>query len=31
VVATKYDVLVEHKHAAQAQQLLATMPRESTF
>ncbi|MBO9522170.1 MAG: hypothetical protein J7518_11590 [Nocardioidaceae bacterium] len=26
VVATKYEVLVEHKHLAQAQQLLAKLP-----
>ena len=26
VVATKYEVLVEHKHAARAHELLATMP-----
>ncbi len=26
VVATKYEVLVEHKHLASGQQLLATMP-----
>jgi hypothetical protein len=31
IVATKYEVLVEHKHAAAAQELLARMPRESTF
>jgi hypothetical protein len=28
VVATKYEVLVEHKHAAHAHELLAAMPRE---
>lgn len=28
VVATKYEVLVEHKQAASARELLATMPRE---
>jgi hypothetical protein len=26
VVATKYEVLVEHKHAARAHELIATMP-----
>ena len=26
IVATKYEVLVEHKHAAQGRELLATMP-----
>lgn len=31
VVATKYEVLVEHKHAAAAQELLARMPREATI
>jgi hypothetical protein len=31
VVATKYEVLVEHKHAAAAQELLARMPREGTI
>ncbi len=30
VVATKYEVLVEHKHAARAHELLATMPAEAT-
>lgn len=28
IVATKYEVLVEHSHAARAQELLATIPRE---
>lgn len=28
VVATTYEVLVEHQHAARAHELLATMPRE---
>jgi hypothetical protein len=31
VVATKYEVLVEHKHAARAHELLATMPREAAL
>lgn len=31
VVATKYEVLVEHAHAARARELLATMPREATL
>jgi Heat induced stress protein YflT domain len=31
VVATKYEVLVEHKQAARARELLANMPREATF
>jgi hypothetical protein len=31
VVATKYEVLVEHLHAARARELLATMPRESAI
>jgi hypothetical protein len=31
VVATKYDVLVEHKHAAHAQELLATMRQEAAL
>lgn len=31
VVATKYEVLVEHKHAARAHDLLATMPREASI
>ncbi|PZS28054.1 MAG: hypothetical protein DLM58_17750 [Pseudonocardiales bacterium] len=31
VVATKYEVLVEHKHAARAQELLVSMPREATI
>ena len=26
VVATRYEVLVEHKHAARGRELLATMP-----
>ncbi len=30
VVATKYEVLVEHKHAARARELLAAMPQEVT-
>ncbi len=30
VVATKYEVLVEHKHAASARELLATMPPRKT-
>ncbi len=30
IVATKYEVLVEHKHAANAHELLAAMPREVT-
>lgn len=30
VVTTKRDVLVEHLHAARAQDLLAAMPREAT-
>ncbi len=30
IVATKYEVLVEHTHAAGAHELLATMPREAT-
>jgi hypothetical protein len=30
VIATKYEVLVEHKHAARAHELLAGMPREAT-
>jgi hypothetical protein len=30
IVATKYEVLVEHKHAANAHELLAAMPREMT-
>jgi hypothetical protein len=30
IVATKYEVLVEHKHAANAHELLATMPRQAT-
>ncbi len=30
VVATKYEVLVEHKHAARARELLATIPPEAT-
>jgi hypothetical protein len=25
-IATRYEVLVEHKHAARARELLATMP-----
>ncbi len=29
VVATKYEVLVEHKHAARAHELLAAMPPEA--
>ena len=31
VVATKYEVLVEHKHLAKAQELLATMPGRDPF
>ncbi|HEY5186414.1 MAG TPA: general stress protein [Actinomycetes bacterium] len=31
IVATKYEVLVEHKHAARAHELLATLPREATL
>jgi hypothetical protein len=31
IVATKYEVLVEHKHAARAHELLATMPKASTM
>lgn len=31
VVATKYEVLVEHKHAADARGLLATMPKDATL
>lgn len=33
IVATRYEVLVEHKHAARARELLATMPgaRSSAF
>jgi hypothetical protein len=33
IVATRYEVLVEHKHAAQGRELLATMPgaRSSAF
>jgi hypothetical protein len=31
IIATKYEVLVEHKDAAAAQELLATRPREATF
>ncbi len=31
VVATKYEVLVEHQHAARAHEVIATMPREMTF
>ncbi|MGI8881206.1 MAG: general stress protein [Jatrophihabitans sp.] len=31
VVATKYEVLVEHKHAARAREILAAMPREVTI
>jgi hypothetical protein len=30
VVATKYEVLVEHKHAARARELLASIPPEAT-
>ncbi len=30
VVATKYEVLVEHKHAARARELLASIPLEAT-
>jgi hypothetical protein len=30
IVATKYEVLVKHKHAANAHELLAAMPREMT-
>jgi hypothetical protein len=30
VVATKYEVLVEHKHATRARELLAAMPEEAT-
>ena len=30
IVATKYEVLVEHRHAAHAQELIATMPQEVT-
>jgi hypothetical protein len=30
IVATKYEVLVEHKHAANAHELLAAMPRQVT-
>lgn len=29
IVATKYELLAEHQHAARAQQLLSTMPRET--
>jgi hypothetical protein len=29
IVATKYEVLVEHKHAARAHEILATMPRDA--
>lgn len=31
VVATKYEVLVEHQQAARARELLATMPREAAI
>jgi uncharacterized protein YqgC (DUF456 family) len=31
IVATKYEVLVEHQHAARAHQLLATMPQEAAI
>jgi hypothetical protein len=31
VVATKYEVLVEHAHAARARELLAAMPREAAI
>lgn len=31
IVATKYEVLVEHKHAGRAHELLATMPSNATF
>ena len=31
IVATKYEVLVEHAHAARARDLLAAMPREMTI
>jgi hypothetical protein len=30
IVATKYEVLVEHAHAARAHEILTTMPREAT-
>ncbi len=29
--ATKYELLVEHRHAARAHELLATMPGEATI
>jgi hypothetical protein len=31
VVATKYEVLVEHKHAAAAHDLLAARPRDASL
>jgi hypothetical protein len=31
VVATKYEVLVEHTQAARARELLAAIPREATI
>ena len=31
IVATKYEVLVEHKHAATAHELLAAVPRDATL
>jgi len=31
IVATKYEVLVEHKHAARAHELLAIRPRTATL
>lgn len=31
IVATKYEVLVEHKHAASARELLTTMPHQVSF
>lgn len=31
IVATKYEVLVEHKHAAHGREVLAGMPREATL
>ncbi len=31
IVATKYEVLVEHKHAERAHELLASMPPGATF
>jgi hypothetical protein len=31
IVATKYEVLVERKHAIQARELLAAMPQGVTF